>query len=439
MNDAQTKAWVAEADELARRATELFEIKKERALSRRERAELETVHRDARELREKLEANTPDYSRFDPRKAQWTAPIERDDKSNLLKRDESVADWVREHRSGYSGGLGADRLNDGSFGRVLRAAATGDRSTLNEAERRALGEGSGSGSFLVQPELASTVIDAARANSVLLASGAETYVMSAPVNYLARLDEGVTAEWHPEGDALSGSDQEWSRVELVAKTVVAGPLKLSVELAEDIESTEIDRVLRDDLGKQLGLALDLAAFESDGATGVFANAPEGIAYTNGVNVVTAGIGGMGAQPDSFNEIVEADFAVRAANGKPATACVMHPTIAREYALLADSLGQPLRRPESIASLPFLTTSQLRTDRAAGQTVGAPTDASWVYCGDFSTVVVGARPSLAVRFVQMNERYLGDNLQIGLIAWMRVAISLRRPSHLTIIKGLRTGS
>jgi HK97 family phage major capsid protein len=59
----------------------------------------------------------------------------------------------------------------------------------------------------------------------------------------------------------------------------------------------------------------------------------------------------------------------------------------------------------------------------------------MYVGDFSTVVVGFRPSVNVRFQRLEERY-SDTLSVGLLAWLRCDVAVRRPSHLTKITGVR---
>jgi HK97 family phage major capsid protein len=232
-----------------------------RDLSRREAAEVQRIKKETEQLRERL----PEP---DPRAMQWNGRSgrERDKREpDLLKPEESFAAGMRERRGGFAGaGLGEAGLDDGSLGRVLGALVTGDRSHLNDVELRAMAEGAGSGQYLIAPELSSMVIDAARAQSVAFKAGALTLEMEEPIVYIPRLDTPVVAEWHAENEPLSGSDQTWSRVTLKAKTVVAGPLKLSRELYEDTQGTEAGAVIAGDLAKQLGLALDLAVFEGSG-------------------------------------------------------------------------------------------------------------------------------------------------------------------------------
>jgi HK97 family phage major capsid protein len=188
-------------------------------------------------------------------------------------------------------------------------------------------------------------------------------------------------------------------------------------------------VIAGDLAKQLGLALDLAVFEGSGVD----PEPLGIRLTPNVNAL-AMPGADGATPSSFDEIVKAVYAVQTANGPMATAAVMHPRDAQTFALLKDGMEQPLRRPEAIRDLPFLTTSQLNVAR----TVGESNDTSSIYVGDFAQVVVGFRPTVNVRMQVLEERY-ADTLSVGILAWLRCDVAVRRPEFLSVIGGVRPTS
>ena len=143
------------------------------------------------------------------------------------------------------------------------------------------------------------------------------------------------------------------------------------------------------------------------------------------------MGTDGLKPTSYNHLVQAVFACLKNDSAAPTASVMHPRDAEILALLADSTGQPLRKPEAIASLPTLYSSQIATD----VTHGAIDDTSSAYVGDFRQMIVGVRPSLNVRFQILQERF-SDNLQVGILAWMRADVALAHPEHFAKVVGLR---
>jgi HK97 family phage major capsid protein len=425
-NKQQLGRFVEAFAELNKKFERLHEIKataerEGRDLSRREAAELARMEQEALALRARVEETRPG-GRFDPRQTQGTPLIAEESRGAMLAPDQRISDQLHERRG--SAGDYEDRLSDLSFGKIVRAAVTGERRTLNDAERRAMAEGvDASGGYLVAEELSSNIIDLARANAVVFQAGAMTAIMETDTLNLARLATGSTASWKLENDPVTSSDMVWERVQLVSKTVVVQQL-LSRELYEDL-TPEADGTIRGEIAAAIGLKIDLAVLEGSGTP----PEPRGILNTTGVNTVD--MGGNGGTPNGFNEIVKADFASRKNNGLPATAAVMHPRDGESYALEKASDGQPLRRPEAIADLPFLTTSQIRIDR----TKGTSSDTSTIYVGDFSRIVVGFRPSLQIRFQVLQERH-SSNLQVGFLAWARMDCALMHPAHLTKIVGLR---
>ncbi len=350
---------------------------------------------------------------------------DRRDESPLLTREQSLAEHIAERRGltpDHDDGFG--ERDEFHLGRVIQARVTGDSRGLSDVERRAMAEGTdAAGGVLVPEQLSSRIIDRARSASVCFAAGALTAVMDSDTLVLARLAGGSTAEWKAENAAVTASDQTWERVELKAKTVVVEQI-LSRELFEDLSPAGA-AAIENEIAKAIGLKLDLAALEGSGT----APEPRGIANTTGVESVDMGTDGL--TPTSYDHLVKAVFACLKNNSNAPTAAVMHPRDAEILALLADSTGQPLRKPEAIASLPTLYSSQIATD----VTHGANDDTSSAYVGDFTQMIVGVRPSLNVRFQILQERF-SNNLQVGLLAWLRADVALAHPEHFTKVVGLR---
>ncbi len=367
---------------------------------------------------------TVDVRRFNGALTQIGAGEKRDE-SPLLTREQRLADHVAEQRGltpGADDGLGERQAFH--LGRVIQARVTGDSRGLSDVERRAMAEGTdAAGGVLVPEQLSSRIIDRARAASVVFQAGALTAPMDSDTLVLARLSGGSDAEWKAENAAVTTSDQVWQRLELKAKTVVVEQI-LSRELFEDLSPAGA-AAIENEIAKAIALKLDLAALEGSGV----APEPKGIANTEGVGSVDMGTDGL--KPTSYNHLVQAVFACLKNDSDAPTAGVMHPRDAEILALLADSTGQPLRKPEAIASLPTLYSSQIATD----VTHGANDDTSSAYVGDFRQMIVGVRPSLNVRFQMLQERF-SDNLQVGILAWMRADVALAHPEHFAKVVGLR---
>jgi HK97 family phage major capsid protein len=350
---------------------------------------------------------------------------ERRDESPLLTHEQSLADHVAERRGitpGVDDGLG--ERDEFRLGRVIQARVTGDSRGLSDAERRAMAEGTdAAGGVLVPEQLSSRIIDRARAAAVVFQAGALTAPMESDTLVLARLYGGSDAEWKAENAAVTSSDQVWQRLELKAKTVVVEQI-LSRELFEDLSPAGA-AAIENEIAKAIALKLDLAALEGSGTS----PEPRGIANTTGVGSVDMGTDGL--KPTSFDHLVQAVFACLKSNSEAPTAAVMHPRDAEIVALLKDSTGQPLRKPDALASLPFLYSSQIATD----VTHGANDDTSSAYVGDFRSMIVGVRPNLNVRFQILSERF-SDNLQVGILSWLRADIALARPADFAKVVGLR---
>lgn len=352
---------------------------------------------------------------------------ERSDDSDLLAPEQSLTAWVAERRS--RSGLAADfepaEIRAMSLGRMIRARVTGDVSGLEQAEFRALAEGTdAAGGVLIPEMLSSEIIDRARAQAVIFRAGARTAPMESDTLNLARLATDNTANWKSENAAITQSDSVWEKVTLSAKTVAVEQL-VSMELFEDL-SDEGERAIRNEIAAAIALKLDLAALEGSGS----APEPRGIANTTGVNSVSMGANGL--KPTSYDQVVNAAFAVLKANGVEPTAAIFHPRDLETYALLKEATtNSPLARPAAIRDLPFYSSSQLSTTR----TQGTSTDASNGYIGDFRQVIIGVRPQLGVRFIISDSAHL-DNLQMTIVAYGRYDVAIGHPEHLTKIVGLR---
>lgn len=69
------------------------------------------------------------------------------------------------------------------------------------------------------------------------------------------------------------------------------------------------------------------------------------------------------------------------------------------------------------------------------TTGTSSDTSEVYVGRWSDLLIGVRPTIGVRVRQLNERF-ADNMQVGLLAWLRADVQLARPAAFSILTGVR---
>ena len=99
------------------------------------------------------------------------------------------------------------------------------------------------------------------------------------------------------------------------------------------------------------------------------------------------------------------------------------------ALFEDSTGQPLRMPNALSAWSFYTSSQLPTDL----TVGASTDCSEIYVGDFSQFVYFMREGVSI---QLATELYAETGEVGFICHTRVDVAAMYAQAFAVIQGVR---
>lgn len=313
---------------------------------------------------------------------------------------------------------GESRSSDLSIGRYLRGVVLGKWDGA-EAELRAMNEGTGSaGGYTVPTPLSAQLIDLARNRTVVIKAGALTVPMESQTLAMARLAGDPTAAWRAENAAITASDMRFEAVTFTAKTLAA-MCKLSVELFED--GNNIDQVVSDALASALALELDRAALLGDGSGAT----PKGLYSQTGVQAV--------AVADTFDasELISAIQKIYEQNGEP-NGMVFSPRTWANITAWKDTTGQPLRLPPAIENLPKFVTNQVPTN------LGAGTNESPVFVGDFKQLMIGVRTNLVVeasRAASDGTSRAFESLQVFIRAYLRADIQLAHPAHFVKITGI----
>ena len=85
-------------------------------------------------------------------------------------------------------------------------------------------------------------------------------------------------------------------------------------------------------------------------------------------------------------------------------------------------------PPRLANVPVLTSTSVPVN----ETQGTANNASSIFLGDFSEVLIGLRTDLQITVLQERFAELG---QIGFIAWLRADVALARPAAIARIAGV----
>lgn len=304
-----------------------------------------------------------------------------------------------------------------SLGAILRAMVAGPR---NDAERRALAEGTDSaGGYTVPDPLAAQFIDKLRAASVCMAAGARTIPMTSDTLAIARLASDPTMAWRAENEAVTESDPTFDRVSFQARSL-AGIVRASRELLED--SVNVAAMLENAFVQATALAFDQGCLYGTGAD----DQPTGLGVASGITSVP--MGANGAALADYDEIIDLIVAQQTANAGNPTALIYHPRTGGALAKLKDGNSNPLTVPEMVAKVPKLVTTSIPIT----QTQGTANNASSILAGDFSRMLIGLRNSLRIELLK--ERY-ADQLQYGFVAFMRGDVQFEHKAAFTKLVGI----
>jgi HK97 family phage major capsid protein len=323
------------------------------------------------------------------------------------------------------------------MGALVGAIAFGEkfRGELNDDESKALLEMSGPGGGYTVPEaIASIFIDAVRPATRVLQAGAVTYPMLAPIEHIPGWDEPLQSGWRGEGGAwFVDTDPHFRRITLQAKSV-ATAIDLGIELVEDAGQnvSSLSQRVETEMGKALAQAIDLAALHGAGSD----DEPAGL-YTLldaniGVNSVELG-SGDGATPTDYDFLSDAIYEIEADNFEP-SGLIWNPRTQNTLRKLVTGIAGDKRRltvPDEVQALTRLSTNQVRNDLA----VGASSDCSAAFVGDWSRLVVGVRPSMGVRTLSDPYTQMSGG-KIRLYAWIRADIAVLNGPAFCVAKGIR---
>jgi HK97 family phage major capsid protein len=338
-----------------------------------------------------------------------------------------MTSWYEARHGGSYGaagdGLTAADADDFNIGNVVRAlVAGGQRGNLTDTEKRALAEGVDSaGGFLVPEPLAVQMIDRVRNAARVFQAGAVTVPMIVDTLNLARLTGGASASWKSEGNAVAESSMTFDRVVLKTKTLPV-LVKLSQELFDDL-SPEASGLIQHEIAQTLALELDRAVLRGSGTD----PEPKGILHQTGVTVTS--LGANGATP-SYDSFLDAFQVLRAGNFEP-NGIVFNPRTQRTLSGLKDSQGRYLDPPQDFKDVAHYSTNQVPTNL----TTGTNSDTSEAYIGQWENCLVGIRTSLGMRTKVLDQRY-ADNLQVGLLCWIRADVALAHGEAFTVLSGIR---
>jgi HK97 family phage major capsid protein len=295
-------------------------------------------------------------------------------------------------------------------------------------------------SAIVPTQWSFPIIDNVRNAAVVFQAGATSVPMPAKIVQIGRLTQDPTATFRAEGGTITASDPAFDYVQLSATTLAALTVA-SVEFLQDAPNA--DAILSDAIAKTMALEVDKAAlFGQLGATGtndegsgygLASPYPKGVlknlldnASSNVLGFATNGTAQTAATP--WLEMLALYYTMPRANEKVG-AIISNVALQQQYAGMVNTLYDPIRMPDVLARVPWLTTNTIPSF-TRGTMSGRATD---VFAGDFSQVLIGERMSLEVKV--LTERY-AELGQVGILAMWRGDVQVARPKALACYRALQ---
>lgn len=305
----------------------------------------------------------------------------------------------------------ASSTPDISMGEFLRGMVTGK---ARPAVKNALSEGTDSaGGFTVPSATLDAFFDKMRSKSRLIQAGARTLELSTDETTIARTIGDPTAAWHLENATIAASDLTFEGATFKARTLVS-LVKASRELVMD--SVNVEDALESAFTGALGSEVDRALLFGTDTAGQ----PKGLTSYAGVGTFSLGTGN-GGPLTNYDPLLQIYRLMLDANSSPPSAFLMSPREWESLAVLKDSTGRYLDRPQALEGIPFLETTNIPVN----EVVGTSNNTSRIITGNWNDLVIGFRRTLRIELLR--ETY-AENYQFGFLAHLRVdAVPAREQS------------
>lgn len=311
---------------------------------------------------------------------------------------------------------------DLSLGRVLRGLVTGEWSGAEAEKRAVMAEGTSSlGGVLIPAPMAAQVIDLARNQAVVFRAGASTVPMTANTLKMCKVTGDMSASWREENAAITASEMSFDSLSFTAKALAA-ICTISIELLED--AGNVNGLIENSIAQAIALELDRAALFGSGV------APEPLGLNGVTGVQTISMGDNGAALTGYSPFTLAMQKLYEKNAIPG-AFVYSPRTWAAMEGLVDTTGQPLAAPASFASASKLVSNQIPNDLHQG----TATNASSIFTGAWSNLMVGMRTSLTLEASRVAGADAFSKMQVMVRAYLRCDVQVARPDHFVKIVGV----
>lgn len=212
-------------------------------------------------------------------------------RGDITEMKSNLEEERRAHLPGVVAG-GSQEKESFSLGRACRAIAKKDfahapyeKEVFDNMEQKQMSVGTdAAGGFIVPEEAILSVIEKLKSRVVAYELGARDMAVSGVPVVIPRMSTSATANWVSENAEITSANLGFEQMSMTPKTAAARVVLSNLLL--ETSNPAADRVIEEDMGSQLGIAVDSAAL-----FGGAAGEPTGVIATTGVtgvgSVVTA--------------------------------------------------------------------------------------------------------------------------------------------------------
>lgn len=332
--------------------------------------------------------------------------------SNIMRNS---ADFAKHYNTGHSKDAGEFDIAD-----YLRGIAN---LRTTPAVLNALSVGTDTqGGFAVPGVLMPGILGAMVPVSALLTAGAGIVPLEegGKTFTTAVVNAIPTASWRAEAGVLVTSDPTFRAVVATPRSL-SFMFKVSRELLAD--AVGLTTALNQAIAQAFAKELDRAGLRGSGA----APEPRGLLNTAGIQAVTNGA--AGAALATYANLFSGYQAILQADGPAPTAAIMSPRSLVKLGGLLDTTGQPVNISSMLQPVKLIATSQIPNNL----TVGASTDCSELYLGDFRQMYFAMREAVSIQLLQETFASTGE---IGFAAHVRADVIVNYPAAFAVVTGVR---
>ena len=292
------------------------------------------------------------------------------------------------------------------------------------------------GGIFVPGALSSRIIDLARAQTKVVAAGAETLPVDSPSVTLAKIISDPVPTWRSENVEIGFSEPNFGALVLTARSLAVA-VKLSLELVDD-SAANLDQVVSNLLAQAIALEIDRVALYGSG----LGSEPRGLSKhpaNEGMGYITSAANGD--QLTDYGKFSTAMQTLATANvdvdrDPSIVSGIFHPrTLGILDRIRAVADGQYLAPPPSWAKFKKFSTSQV----SITETQGNVSTASRVFMGAFSSMIIAVRQPLQISVSREAGASDGSSAftqhQLWLKAVTRVDVGIMRDSDFVQVTGL----